>query len=132
MRGRMGRARRVVAAMLALVLLALPGAATRHASAGMLVLSQDAAHCAAHAGTDGQAAPAHALPGDMGPCNNSQAGPDLACCASAQCPATAGALPPASIWPWRMTGGTVRHALLADGTPGIEVPPSLPPPRATT
>jgi hypothetical protein len=128
----MGGARRIVAAMLALVLLALPGAAARHASASVPVPSQVAAHCVAHAGADEQAAPAHAAHGDAGPCGDSRAGPGLACCGSAQCPATIGAPPPASIWPWRMTGGAVRHAPLADGTPGIEVPPSLPPPRAMT
>jgi hypothetical protein len=118
--------------MLALILLALPGDAIRHASASVPVLSQVAEHCDAHAAADKQAAPAHAAHGDAGPCGDARTGPDLACCGSAQCPATIGAPPPASIWPWRMKGGAVRHAPLADGTAGIEVPPSLPPPRAMT
>lgn len=134
----MGRFRRVVAGLLALVLLALPGAPVRHASAAVAIqqqISQAHAtplHCAGHADAspaqEASSSPHHHQ--DHGqPCGDTGGGMGLACCAAAQCPALADALPPATAGPLSLPGPMVRLAVLADGAHGIDVAPTPPPPR---
>ena len=134
----MGTFRRVVAGLLALVLLALPGPAMRHASAATPVQQAVAAHCVSQsdAATLMQAALMHAASGHEAistdasgqPCGKPGGDQDLPCCA-AQCPSAVGALPPAHAGPQASSGATVRYLAPADARFGIEVPPSLPPPR---
>jgi hypothetical protein len=130
----MGRFRRVVAALLALALLVLPGAPMRHASAtpahhhaAAPVTTHDcfgqeegvaqdhvlASHEAQHGQPDRH-------PGDQ---------QGLACCAAAQCPAMVGAPPPATADPRPPHGLTVRVAVPGSGAHGIDIAPTTPPPR---
>jgi uncharacterized protein involved in copper resistance len=136
----MGRVRRVIAVLLALALLVLPGAPMRHASAAVPVQGvhqpgsgpHDAHGIAAHHasspapaaeaahGHDDNGQPSGQIDGKLG----------LACCAAAQCPALAGAPPPATAGPVPMSGVVVRFGVPVRGTQGIDIVPTLPPPRA--
>ena len=122
-----GRIRRIVAALLALALLAVPGAPIRHASAAAPLRSHAVHHCVTQ----------HDLAMDQAPVPHHQGQPgrhpgdvqDLACCASAQCPATAAAtlVPPGQPMPppgLRLVGIATR--VVPDG---IAMAPPLHPPR---
>ena len=134
-----GTFRRFVAGLLALVLLALPGPAMRHASAATPVQQAVAAHCVSQsdAATLMQAAPMHAASGHEAisadasgqPCGKPGGDQGLPCCVAAQCPSAVGALPQAQAGPQPSPGAAVRYLAPADARFGIEVPPSLPPPR---
>jgi len=128
----MGRFRRVVAGLLALVLLALPGAPVGHASAAVAIQHQAALH---HCGGHEDPSPVQASTSahhhqDHGqPCDDSGGKPGLACCASAQCPALVGAPPLATAGPLPHSGPTERLAVLASGAHGLDIAPMTPPPR---
>lgn len=134
-----GTFRRVVAGLLALVLLALPGPAMRHASAAMPIQQPAAEQCVAHSDAAKlmEAAPVHATSGHTSvsarepgqPCGNSGGEPSLPCCVAVQCPSAVGALPPAHAGPQPSSGATIRYLAPAHARFGTEVPPSLPPPR---
>jgi hypothetical protein len=130
-----GRFRRVVAALLALALLALPGAPLRHgASAAPVGHPSATAHC----GADDAAAPARhlaapAYEADQGqPCDGAgHSAPGLACCAAAQCPASLVGPPPASAGLPASLGPAPPFAAPMRSPHGVDVPPALPPPRRT-
>ena len=135
----MGRFRRVVAGLLALALLVLPAAPLRHASAAP-VGHQAAVHCVVHddAASLGQAADAdhhlhdhlHHQANDQGqPCDASGGKAGLACCVSAQCPATVATPPLAAASLLPSSGPSGRFAFEVQRPHGIDVAPSLPPPR---
>ena len=134
-----GTFRRVVAGLLALVLLALPGPAMRHASAATPVQQAAAEHCVTHgdALTLMEAAPTHTASGHAAistgepgqPCGNSGGERGLPCCVAAQCPSAVGAVPAAHAGPQPSSGAAIRYLAPAHTRFGIEVPPSLPPPR---
>ncbi|NOG73610.1 hypothetical protein [Roseicella sp. DB1501] len=130
--------------MLALVLLALPGPAMRHASAATPVQQAAAEHCGAHidAAALMQAAPMHTASGhtasghasvsaeELGqPCGRSGGEQGLPCCVAAQCASAVDALPHAQAGPLPSPGAVVRDLAPAHARFGIEIPPSLPPPR---
>ena len=131
--------RRVVAGLLALVLLALPGPAMRHASAATLVHQSFAEHCVSQsdATTLMHAAPMHAASAHATVSADASGQPygkldgeqGLPCCVAAQCPSAVGTLPPAHAGPQPFSGAAVRYLAPARARFGIEVPPSLPPPR---
>ncbi|WP_090664935.1 hypothetical protein [Belnapia rosea] len=135
----MGTFRRVVASLLALVLLALPGPAMRHASAATPVQQAAAEHCVAHgdAATLMQAAPTHMASGHVAisaeepgqPCGNSGGERGLPCCVTVHCPSAVDALLHAQARSQSSPGAVVRYIAPAHARFGIEVPPSLPPPR---
>ncbi|GGC65061.1 hypothetical protein GCM10011504_48870 [Siccirubricoccus deserti] len=119
---------RVIATLLALILLALPGAPVRHAPAAAPSHAPSHQHAAHHRPTDAGAAQAPAPasgerghPGDI---------PGMTCCLSAQCPALAGAPPPAATGLPPPAGPATRFAAVPRLRLGIEFPPALPPPRA--
>jgi hypothetical protein len=117
--------RRAIAALLALTLLALPGAPLRHgASAAPHCGTLDAAAPAAHL-----AAPAYDA--DHGqPCDDAgHSTPGLACCAAAQCPASLAGPPPASADLPNSLGPSPPFAAPMRSPHGVDVPPVLPPPR---
>jgi hypothetical protein len=130
----MSRWRRTTAALLALVLLALPGAPLRHAAgAAPLGLHGAAEHCGGH----GTSAPADraAVVADPHehhqPCGGSGgASPGLVCCAAAQCPATLAAPPPIAVAPLLPPGPAPRAAPPVRDPRGIAIRPAIPPPRA--
>ena len=134
-----GTFRRVVAGLLALALLVLPDPTMRHASAATLVQQVVATHCVpqSDAATLMQAVPVHAALGHAAvsadasgqPCGNSGGDQVLLCCVAAQCPSAAGALPHAQAGPQPSPGAIIRYLAPAHARFGIEVPPSLPPPR---
>jgi hypothetical protein len=120
--------------LLALVLLALPGPALRHVSAATPVEQAAEELCVPHSdgATLAWTAPMHAAvsteqPGQ--PCDGPGAEPGFACCISAQCPSALGTLPPNEAGSPRLPGAAVRYVPVAHARLGIEVPPSLPPPR---
>lgn len=131
--------RRIVAGVLALVLLALPGPAMRHASAATLVQQAAAEHCVPHAdaATLRQAASTHTASAHPAacteepcqPCGKADGEQGLPCCVAAQCPSAVGSLPYAQAGPQPSTGAVLLHLAPANARFGIEVPPSLPPPR---
>jgi hypothetical protein len=129
-----GRFRRAIAALLALALLALPGAPLRHAAAPAPVGHDPAAlHCGAH-GAAAPSAQAAAVPADHHdhgqPCDDAGgAMPGLACCAAAQCPATLAGPPPPSAAPLVPPGPAPRFSAPVRSPHGMDVPPALPPPR---
>ena len=138
MSGSMGTFRRVIAGLLALVLLALPGPVMRHASAATLAQQAAAEHCVSHAGADmlTQATPMHAAHVHMSvvaepgqPCGTPGDNQGLPCCVAAQCVVAIGALPPSQAGPVPSSGAVIRYLAPAHARFGIEVPPSLPPPR---
>ena len=134
-----GTFRRVVAGLLALVLLALPVPAMRHASAATPVQQTVAEHCVVHgdAATLMQAAPMHtasghatvsaAEPGQA--CGQSGGEQGLPCCVAVHCPSAVDALPQAQPGPQPSLGAVVRYLAPVHARFGVEVPPSLPPPR---
>jgi hypothetical protein len=120
-----GSFRRVVAALLALALLTLPGAPMRHAWATAPAPQQHMTqHCPTHAET--AQAPASVpkqrdCPGDI---------PGLTCCLSAHCPMLAAVPPPAATSLLPRPGPATRFTAAPRLWLGIESPPALPPPRA--
>lgn len=134
-----GTFRRVVAGLLALVLLALPGPAMRHASAAMpvqraaaeyYVAQGDAATLMQAASMNGPSAHADASAASSGqPCGNSGGEKIPPCSMVAECPSAVGALSHAQAGPQPLPGAIVRYLAPAHARFGIEVPPSLPPPR---
>lgn len=124
-----GGIRRVVAALLALALLDVPGTPIGHTSPAAPLRQHTVHHCitqdnvAQDPALDFQGQD-HDQPG--GRPDDSQ---DLACCASAQCPATVAAplappaqpMAPSGLWFVGITTGVVPD--------GIAVPPPLHPPR---
>jgi hypothetical protein len=136
--GRNGGMRRVVAGLLALALLLVPGVPLRHAAA-----APGGAPAAHHCET-GAAAPAdhagHAAPavlsdvapdqgqprGDTGDTHETNG---MACCAAAQCPATV-AVPPSTLAaPLPPVAPAVTGFSAAHQLDGIPVDPGLRPPR---
>jgi hypothetical protein len=121
-----GRFSRVVAALLALALLVLPGAPMRHAQAA----APSPQHAAHPCPRDAEAAqdPALASPDQR----SSQRGdiPGLTCCRPAPCPTLVGAPPPAATAPLPRPAPAVRFAAVPRLRLGIDIPPALPPPRA--
>ncbi|TCZ55982.1 hypothetical protein [Roseicella aquatilis] len=127
-----GRLRRVIAALLALALLVLPGAPTRHASAARLHV-QPAGHAQLHdcPGHDAEAAPAQVLarhhdeaarhPGD-------QSG--LGCCATLRCPATVAVPPLAPAQPLVLPIARAAGFVPPPAPDGVRVEPPIHPPRA--
>jgi hypothetical protein len=126
------RFRRVIAALLALALLVLPGAPMRHASASPIhSMGQAASHdCVGHGA---EAAPDQALAshhGDHGQTDrHSGKQQGLACCASAQCPATVAVPPMAPAQPAPMPRVRVTDFALLPAPDGVGVDPALHPPR---
>jgi hypothetical protein len=127
-----GRFRRIIAGLLALALLVLPGGPLRQASAAPSGHRHAAHHCTgqdAAAPRDQRVAAMHDR--DPGPPGDETCGgmPGLACCASAQCPATI-AVPPATPAeaPPRSELRAVGFAA-QDRPDGIPVDPALRPPR---
>ena len=133
--GRNGRMRRVVAGLLALALLLVPGVPLRHAAA-----APGSAPAAHHCETDA-AAPAdhagHAIPApasDVAPGAGQPRGDTtdtggMACCAAAQCPATV-AVPPSTLAaPLPPVAPAVTGSSAAHQLDGIPVDPALRPPR---
>ncbi|WP_043359676.1 hypothetical protein [Belnapia sp. F-4-1] len=129
-----GTFKTVIAGLLALVLLALPGPAMRHAAAAMPV-QQTPEHCVSHADaatlmqvTSEHLPSLHALePGQ--PCGHSDGGQGLPCGVAAQCIAATGTLPPSRAGPVPSFGAAILYLAPVQARFGIEVPPSLPPPR---
>lgn len=121
------RFRRVVAALLALVLLAVPGALITHASAAAPLGQHGVHHCVTQDDMAADQAPVAPYQGQPG--RHPGDVQDLACCASAQCPATAAVplappgqpIPPSGL---RLVGSATR--VVPDG---ICVTPPLHPPR---
>jgi len=126
--------RRVVAALLALALLVLPGAPMRHASVPP-AQHHAAAPGATHDcfGQEKGAAQDHALVSHAVEQGQPDRRPDdqqeLACCATAQCPAMVGAPPPATADSRPPAGLTVRGTVPGRGAHGIDIAPTTPPPR---
>jgi hypothetical protein len=130
----MGRFRRVIAALLALALLVLPGAPMRHASASRVhdhSLGQLASHdCAGHgaeAALDQALATHQDGPGQADRHSDKQ--PGLACCLSAQCPAMVAIPPLAPAQPAPMPRVRVMDFPLPLAPDGVGVDPALHPPR---
>jgi hypothetical protein len=126
----MGRVRRVIAALLALALLVLPGAPMRHAAAAPVqAMGQAASHdCAGHAA---EAAPDRAPASYHDRTGHHSGEPQgLACCASAQCPATVAVPPMAPAQPAPMPRARVTGFALLPAPDGVGVDPALHPPRA--
>jgi hypothetical protein len=121
--------RRIFAGVLALVLLALPGPAVRHASAATLVQQAVTDHCAAYGDGATLAHAAASAHGHGQPCDQPADEPGLACCVTAQCVAGFEAPLPTLVGPLPSPGAVVRYTATARGTLGLKVPPSLPPPR---
>lgn len=128
-----GRVRRVIAALLALALLVLPGAPMRHASASPAhATGQATSHdCIGHGAktAPGQAPVSH-HDGHGQTERDSGKQQGLACCASAQCPATVAFPPAAPAQPVAMPRVRVTHFALPAVPDGVGVAPALHPPRA--
>ena len=130
----MARFRRVIAALLALALLVLPGAPMRHASAANLH-AQPAAHSHVHdcLGHGEEAAPDQAPAGhhDEGGQAERHSGdqPRLGCCASAECPATVAVPPMAPAQPLALPIARLAGFALPPAPEGIGVAPLIHPPR---
>lgn len=125
----MGRFRKAIAGLLALALLALPGAPVRHASAAAPPEQHAAHHCVTHGHMAQDPAPGshhhdHGQPG-----RHPGEVQDLACCASAQCPATVAvplAPPGQPLTPFSLRlVGIAAHSM----PDGVAVDPPLHPPR---
>lgn len=129
-----------MAALFALALFVLPGAPMRHSSAAVPVQgvhqpgsnSHDAHSMAAHHASSPSpaAAAAHGHHDSGQPSGHVGGELGSTCCAAAQCPALASAPPPSTVGPLPMSGVVVRFAVLVRGTRGIDIVPTLPPPRA--
>jgi len=118
--------RRVVAGLLVLAMLALPGAPALAAPP-----TNHGHHRAAHvcAPINGEAAAAPHGPGQpVDPHDNGAAA--LACFTGSQCPMPFGSLPVSPPRAAPPTGPAAHIATPVRGHPGTEVPPALPPPRA--
>ena len=130
--------RRVVAGLLALTLLLMPGVPLRHAAA-----APGAAPAAHHCETDA-AAPAdhagHAAPAVLSDAASDQGQPPgdttdthdtggMACCAAAQCPATVAVPPSIQAAPLPPVAPVVAGFAAAHQLTGIPVDPGLRPPR---
>jgi hypothetical protein len=84
-----------------------------------------------------QAVPVHATLGHAAdfadasgqPCGKPGGDQVLPCCVAAQCQSAAGTLPHAQAGPQPSPGTVIRYLAPAHARFGIEVPPSLPPPR---
>lgn len=130
-----GRFRRVIAALLALALIVLPGGPMRHAAASPVhdrASGQIASHdCLAHeaeTAPDRALAPHHDDQGQTDRHSGKQQG--LACCASAQCPATLAVPPMTPAQPASMPRLRVTDSPLPPAPDGVGVDPALHPPRA--
>jgi len=116
-----GMVRRGVAALLALILLALPQPGPRHAAAAMPAQSAPMAHGPAHAALPPAGESGQAIPDD---------GTGLACCIAMQCTAMLGLPSPMLASPVPSWGATLRRQPVPARSPsGIDAPPALPPPR---
>jgi hypothetical protein len=137
-RGR-GTFRRVVAGLLALLLLALPGPAMRHGVAATLGQRTIAEHCVSQtdAATLMQATLMHTALGHTAVSAEGSDQPGgrlsdkqgLPCCVAAQCPSAVGALLYAQAGSQPSPSAIFRYPVPAQARFGIRVPPSLPPPR---
>lgn len=136
--GRNGRMQRVVAGLLALALLLVPGVPLRHAAAapGSAPAAHhcetDAAAPADHAGHAAPAVPSDVVP-DQGQRHDDTSDTHdtggMACCAAAQCPATV-AVPPSTLAaPLPPVAPAVTGSSAAHQLDGIPVDPGLRPPR---
>lgn len=130
----MGRFRRVIAALLALALLVLPGAPMRHASALPVhdhSIGQIAFHDCVGLGAETALAQAFAPHHDDQSKTDRHSGKQqgFACCASAQCPATIAVLPMAPAQPAPMPRVRVTTFALLPAPDGVGVDPALHPPR---
>ena len=131
----MSRFRRVIAALLALALLVLPGAPMRHASAAH-PHAQPAGHAHPHdcRGHGEEAVPDQALAShhDEGGRIDRHSGsqPGLGCCASAQCPATVAVPPMAPAQPLALPVARIAGFAPPPAPDGIGVDPPIHPPRA--
>ena len=126
------RMRRIVAGLLALTLLVLPGLPMRHAAAAAPLDVGAAHHCATEdaSAAVGHEAVAHRPPATHDPGRTQDRDPaDMACCPAAQCPATI-AVPP-TVLPSPLPSPAVSiRAIPADHQlTGIPVDPALRPPR---
>jgi hypothetical protein len=130
--------RRVVAGLLALMLLLMPGIPLRHAAAAANV-APTAHHCV----TD-EAAPAdhagHTAPAVLSDVASDQGQPrsdttdthdtgGMACCAAAQCPATVAVPPSPQAVPLPPVAPVLAGFAVAHQLTGIPVDPGLRPPR---
>lgn len=122
-----GRIRRVVAALLALALLVVPGAPVRHASAAAPLRQHAVHHCVAPGDAAQDQRPVHHDQGQPG--GHPGKLQDLACCTSAQCPDTAAAplVPPGQ--PSAPSGLRLVGTATRVVPDGIAVAPPLHPPR---
>ena len=128
----MGRVRRVITALLALALLVLPGAPMRHASASPAHATGQAtsSDCIGHgAETVPDQAPVSHHDGHGQTERDSGKQQGLACCASAQCPATVAVPPLAPAQPAPMPRARVMGFALLPAPDGVGVDPALHPPR---
>ena len=118
-------ARRILAGLLALALLILPAAPLRHAAAapagppGPCLLHGEAAATHLH----------HPAETQVEPCSEANAMPGLACCAAAQCPAMIAAPPPGADALPAPRGLPLRRGPEVTVRSGIDIAPTLPPPR---
>jgi hypothetical protein len=135
-RGWRGGMRRVVTALLALVLLVLPVGPPRHgmaAAAPLEVVTLPASDGPMAAPCPGHAA-AHAVPAQTAhhaapPCHHEDGGPPAGCCAAAGCVGLQGAPPPLLVLPGPLLAVAARPATPPAAPPGRAVPPARKPPR---
>jgi hypothetical protein len=124
--------RKIIAGLLALILLALPGGPLPHPAMAMHAHQATATHLSA--GQD-EVAPAraggvaHGEQDDHPPCDHEDRNPGPGCCPVAHCPPCTGAPPPAMAEPVPMAGPIVLLAVLARDGGGIDIAPTTPPPR---
>lgn len=131
---RMNWFRRLVAILLGLAVLALPGAPSRYASAGPMEQHPARQACLLQDHAELSEVPmmhdGHHQARD--PCGGADdAMPGLNCCAAAQCPATTAVPPPSLAGPQPIAVGCVTRLVATTyQLDGIELRPALPPPRA--
>jgi hypothetical protein len=128
-----GGMRRVLAALLALALLALPGAPMRHAAAAPPDhaghAAVQAAPCPGHMAAEAIRPAAHHEDGGQ-PCDRDGSLPGLACCVAGLCAGLQGAPLPALVAPPLPPRAAPRLAAAPPGRRGLDIPPALKPPRA--
>jgi hypothetical protein len=128
-----GEMRRVVAALLALALLALPGAPMRHATAAVPGHAGHAAvptePCPGHSASEAAMPATHHEDGGQ-PCDGDGSLPGLACCAAGLCAGLQGAPLPALATPPALPRAAPPLAAAPPGRRGLDIPPALKPPRA--
>lgn len=127
---RKGGFRRVVAALLALALLALPGAPAWHAAAAAPPQQHAAHHCVTHDHMAHEGALSSHHRHDGQPDEHPGGMPGLGCCVSAQCPATVAVplVPPGQpLRPSNLRLVGIATPVVPDG---IAVAPPLHPPRS--